>query len=181
MKKKIWILLLVALICFPVVSKAATKWYIYHVLSFWSVDSGKHLDWSGSTSYSSNWSTGVSTWNNYKSGVIRQDTILTTNDVTITDVASLPNNIIAVTTYPGGASGHTTSTIKFSTPRMNNLTNTKRNIVCTHELGHALGLNENEDSGTAVVMYPYMNDNTSNNVLHNEDKLNYDYMYNNNY
>lgn len=180
MKKKFIILVLITLVCFPLATRAATRWYVYHVLNVWSVDSGKHLDWSGSTSYSSNWNTGVSTWNNYKSGVIRKDTILTTNDVTISDVASLPSNIVAQTTQYG--TGHSSgSTIKFSTAQMNSLSSTKKNIVCTHEIGHTLGLDENNDNGTTLVMYNNIANNTSNNVLHSEDKFNYDYMYNNSY
>lgn len=57
----------------------------------------------------------------------------------------------------------------------------KTNIVCTHELGHPLGLDENNDNGTSVVMYNNIANQTSNNVLHSEDKFNYDYMYNNKY
>lgn len=180
MKKKSLFITLICFACFPLAVSAAVNWYSYHVLPVWSVDSGKHLDWSGSTVYSSNWNAGVNTWNNYKSGVIRKDTILTENDLTISDVSSLPSNVVAVTTQYG--SGHLSgSTIKFSTSKMNKLTTAKKNIVCTHEIGHALGLDENNDNGTSVVMYNVISNNTSNNVLHSEDKFNYDYMYNNKY
>lgn len=48
-----------------------------------SVDSGKHMDWGGSTEYMSYWNIGVDRWNNYKNGVIRKDTLTTIQDVTI--------------------------------------------------------------------------------------------------
>ena len=153
MLKKFTIIILFALMLFAVtiISYAATT---YHVKDNWCVDSGKHLDWSGSTIYSNNWDTGVNTWNNYKSGVIRKDTLLTINDVTISDVSDLSGNTVAytLTTYPvGGGKGK--ATIQFSTTKMNVLSQIKRNIVCTHEIGHTLGLSENNDNGTDVIMY----------------------------
>lgn len=177
-------MLLGAFVLFCAVPFVASAWVLTHVLNVWSVDSGKHLDWSGSTAYSSNFTTGVNTWNAYKSGVIRKDGLLTVNDVTISDVSSLSGNTVALTTqyYTGSGGKSTSATIKFSTPQINNLTSAKRNIVCTHELGHTLGLDENNDSGsTSIIMYNNIANNTSNNVLHSQDKLNYDYMYDTKY
>lgn len=37
------------------------------------VDSGKHLDYDGNSTYMSYINTGAATWNAYKSGVIRKD------------------------------------------------------------------------------------------------------------
>ena len=184
MSKKIFSIILFVFLLSGIVftSYAATRWYSYHVNIYWCVDSGKHLDWSGSTAYLQYWNTGVNTWNNYRSGVIRKDTIFTVNDVTISDVNDLANGVVAVTktTYPEGG-GKGTAIIEFSTTKMNNLTSMQKNIVCTHEIGHTLGLSENNDNGTNVIMYNNINTNTSNNVLHSEDKFNYDYMYNNKY
>ena len=47
----------------PAATTAILDWYL--------VDSGKHLDWKGSTSYQTHFNSAVSTWNNYKSGGIR--------------------------------------------------------------------------------------------------------------
>lgn len=165
------------------VGVAAPRWIIYHVLNVWSVDSGKHLDWSGSTSFQSNFNAGVNTWNNYKKGVIRKDTLFTVNDITISDVSDISGNTVALTTqsYKGDGGKSVNTTIEFSTTKMNKLSNIKKTIVCTHELGHTLGLDENNSNGTDVVMYNNIATNTSNNILHNEDKLNYDYMYKNKY
>lgn len=178
------IVLTIGLIAIPfAVSAMTARWYSYHVLNVWSVDSGKHLDWSGSTIYLSYFNTGVNTWNNYKSGVIRKDGVLTVNDVTISDVSDLSGNTVALTTqwHDGSGGKSSSATIQFSTTKMNNLSDMQKTIVCTHELGHTLGLDENNDNGTSVVMYNNIDNQTSNNVLHSEDKFNYDYMYNNKY
>lgn len=179
--KKIFLTFLLIILSISIfsISFAASRWYTLCVLSVWSVDSGKHLDWSGSTQYSSNWNTGVNTWNNYISGVIRQDTISTINDVTISDVPQLTGNVIATTTQYG--TGHSSnSTIQFSVARMNTLTNLQRTIVCSHEIGHTLGLDENQTS-YSHIMFDDITYNSSNNVLSSEDKSNYTYMYNNKY
>lgn len=129
----------------------ATGGVTYEVLNVWSVDSGKHLNWSGTTQYWGNWWIGVNTWNNYKSGVIRQDSGLTVNDVTISDVPFIAPDVNARTEQKG--IGHSlATTIKFATSLMDQLSNLKKDIVCTHELGHTLGLNENNNS-TQNVMY----------------------------
>ena len=157
-------------------SFAITRWYTDTLLDVWSVDSGKHLDWSGTTQYLGNWYTGINIWNNYKNGVIREDVLATINDVTISDVSFIATNINARTEQFG--TGHSEgTTIKFATSQMNQLSNLKKDIVCTHEIGHTLGLNENRNS-TIHVMYDDMTYNTSNNNLSAEDKSNYDYMYN---
>lgn len=174
------IIFLVAFVIIPFNVGASLKWYIYHVLNVWSVDSGKHLDWSGTMNYMQNFYNGINVWNNYKNGVIRKDTLLTINDITIKSVNDISGNTVAVTIQTGSGKS-SSSRIEFSTSKMSNLTDNQRNIACTHELGHALGLDENNNSGKNVIMYNNLSDNSSNNVLHNEDKINYDYMYNNKY
>ena len=52
------------------------------------VDSGKHLDYDGNSTYMSYIKTGASTWNAYKSGVIRPDSALVIQDVYVSDVNS---------------------------------------------------------------------------------------------
>lgn len=180
MKKKIIIMIFAILIIIPTFVTAAAQRSTYHVSSAWSVDDGKHMDWSGSITYISNWNTAVNLWNSYKSGVIRKDTLFTVNDVTISEGNTIPNNMLAITTQYGP--GHSDeSTVLFSKSRMAKLTDLQRSILCAHEIGHLLGLSDNADNGTAVIMYPYADASTSNNVLHAQDKLNYDYMYNNKY
>lgn len=45
------------------------------------VDSGKHLDYDGNSTYMSYINTGAATWNAYKSGVIRKDSAFVVEDV----------------------------------------------------------------------------------------------------
>ena len=182
-KKKLGLLAIAILLCGIPITISARWGYNYAVLNVWSVDSGKHLDWSGSTAFLSNFNTGVNTWNEYKSGVIRKDTLTTINDITISDASALTGNAVAQTTQHGTGKS-ISSTIKFHTTKMNSLSTMKKNIVCTHELGHALGLDENNNRGTHLIMYNEINtntSNTSNNVLSSDDKANYDYMYDNKY
>ena len=163
----------------PFVAAAQYRWGVLAVLDQWAVDSGKHMDWSGSTKYSSQWNTGVNVWNAYKSGVIRQDAWNTVNDVTVQDVSYIDSNTVARIQLIGN--GKADATISFSTQMMDSLSAMQKKITCTHEIGHALGLAENNDLGTQLIMYHFINYNTSNNVLNSNDKANYDYMYNNMY
>lgn len=102
------------------------------------------MDWKGSTSYQTQFNSAVSTWNNYKSGVIRKDAWNTINDVTISDYNEV-SSTAGVTSSAG--------TIKFNTYQMDNFTSAQKRNVCTHELGHALGLAHNAKGD---VMYAYV-------------------------
>lgn len=120
------------------------------------------LDWKGSTSYQTQFNSAVSTWNNYKSGVIRKDAWNTINDVTISDYYEV-SSTAGVTSSAG--------TIKFNTYQMDNFTSAQKRNVCTHELGHALGLAHNAKGD---VMYAYVSSVTS---LSANDKASYDASY----
>lgn len=87
------------------------------ILDWYLVDSGKHLDWKGSTSYQTQFNSAVSTWNNYKSGVIRKDAWNTINDVTISDYYEV-SSTAGVTSSAG--------TIKFNTYQMDNFTSAQK-------------------------------------------------------
>ena len=173
------VLFIIAFVITTFVVTAQSRWGVLAVLDRWAVDSGKHMDWSGSTSYSSQWNAGVNVWNTYKPGVIRPDAWNTVNDVTIKDVSYIAPNVPAQTVMY--STGKSNATISFATNLMNNLSSMQKKIVCTHEIGHALGLDENNDLGTQLIMYQDIATNTSNNVLNSNDKANYDYMYNNKY
>lgn len=135
------------------------------------VDSGKHMDWTGSTTYSEAWSAGVQTWNN-EHNVIRQDTWKTVIDVTICDYNS------STGTYGGYVAYCYPSqkTINFNSYYMENLSTVQRQNVMTHELGHALGIDHNTDSNS--IMYPYVSTVTS---LSQDDINAYTWLYNNHY
>ncbi|XHU85478.1 matrixin family metalloprotease [Peribacillus muralis] len=127
-------------------------------LSWNLVDSGKHMDWDGSTKYQTQLNAGVKTLNGYKSGVIRKDTAKVIQDVAISDYSE-KSSVAGVTSSRG--------TIKFNKYVMDTLTATKKQNVATHELGHALGLAHNTSSD---VMYEYVSTKTS---LSANDKASY--------
>ena len=62
-------------------------------------------------------------------------------------------------------------TIRFNTYKMGDYTIAKRRYVCTHELGHALGLAHNQSGD---VMYQYVSSVTH---LSSNDKASYDKSY----
>ena len=132
------------------------------VMSWSLMDSGKHLDWDGNTTYISNFNAAVNAWNVYKPGVIRADTIYTIEDVTISDFYEV-SNVAGKTTQSG--------TISFNTYLMQGYSASYRLHVCEHELGHALGLDENQ---AGDVMYAYVTNITA---LSANDKASYDLSY----
>jgi hypothetical protein len=105
------------------------------------VDTGKHLDWDGGTKYYIRWNNSVARWNALKAGMIRKDSLLVAEDVYVSD--SYSNERYAGLTYADGR-------IKFNTRTMDPLSPSERGQVCTHELGHALGLAHNQSTD---VMY----------------------------
>ncbi|WP_222429821.1 matrixin family metalloprotease [Paenibacillus agilis] len=126
------------------------------------VDSGKRMDWDGSSAYISQFNSGVSLWNSYKSGVIRKDTITTIQDLAISDYYEV-SSTAGVTSSAG--------TIRFNNYQMAGYTSTKKLNVAIHEIGHALGLGHNT---SADVMYAYVSNNTALSV---NDRASYDAAY----
>ncbi len=108
----------------------------YSLQSWWLIDSGKHLDWDGSSNYMREWYNAVNTWNAYKPGVIRVDTWKTINDVTIQDKGKCDGCTLA-TTWSYGK-------MVFYQDEMDTLTSTQRQATITHEIGHALGIDHNK-------------------------------------
>lgn len=136
-----------------------------YTISSWNlVDSGKHLDWDGSTKYMDLWYDGVRTWNAHKPGVIRVDTWKTIEDVKISDYSEDSNT--RACTYSSGK-------IKFNTFLMDKDKDSNKTLkTIIHELGHALGLDHNDD--TTSVLYPYSSSITA---LSDDDKAGYNYLY----
>ena len=115
------------------------RWKYTVSLNTWDlVDSGKHLDWSGKTKYSSYVTTATKKWNVYKKGIIRKDTVSTINDVTLSDYYNDDSDIWGV------ASNR--ETIRFNTYNMdkNEDDDAGRLNTVMHEFGHVLGLDHNE-------------------------------------
>lgn len=142
----------------------------YKLLSWNLVDSGKHLDWDGSTKFMTEWYNSVNTWNAYKKGVIRVDRWNTLEDVKIMD-KKLKDGSVLAETYPAGK-------IVFYIDAMERLSFVKRQSAATHEIGHALGLDHNKNSSSVMRAkislkaseYKYAD-------LDIEDKLAYDEAY----
>lgn len=132
------------------------------------VDSGKHLDWDGSTTYLTSFKKGINTWNAYHAGVIRKDTKDTKLDVTISDIDVV--NGYAGLTYKTGK-------IQLNKAYLSQSSYTSKHIqnVCTHELGHALGLDHNQKGD---IMY---RETTAQTSLSHNDKATYDDLYYNYY
>jgi len=150
------IVLSVALIAAPPTANAA--------LQGWDlVDSGKHLDWDGNTSYGSSVSSAVSLWNGHRSGVIRADNPFITQDVFVSDFNEV-STTMGVTSSAG--------TIKLNEYHYEDMTSGQRTKTTTHEFGHALGLDHT--SGSSDIMQSGKISITS---LSQTDKDSYDDAY----
>lgn len=145
-----------------------TTYAAIELLDWDLVDSGKHLDWSGTSKYLTQFKNAVNIWNNYKSGVIREDTISTINDVTISDQDLGEDGVLGVTNQLG--------TIIFNTRLLDTKDSYIKLNTCIHELGHALGLAHKSARGSIMQNFA-----TRLNVLSYAEKNTYDYAYNNKY
>lgn len=121
----------------------------------------------GNSTYMSYINTGAATWNAYKSGVIRKDSAFVVEDVYVSDVNA--SNGWAGMTYSSGK-------IELNTYYMSGYSNSKKQNVATHELGHALGL---DHSTSTDVMDAAITGHTSTQALSQNDKDSYDAAYNN--
>lgn len=150
------------------ISSLAYAWFSYSIiLQTWDlVDSGKHLDWGGSSKYQTQFNNAVNTWNNYKSGVIRKDTLTTVQDVTITDVNK--KNV-----KWAGQTDAFPRVIRLNKYYLDNYSNDRRQNCCVHELGHALRLEHRDKEPDSVMRSA----NTPIKVLSLGDKRNYDAAY----
>ncbi|MDR2526238.1 MAG: cell surface protein [Oscillospiraceae bacterium] len=134
------------------------------------VDSGKHCDYdSNQSKYDSYVKTAVATWNAYKSGVFRPDDGKVLQDVRISDVDKAGDNAFASTNLQLGTIHLNKAHLDKSSWNYNN-----RLKTITHELGHALGLDENNDGLPTNVMRQGQLENIS---LSTDDKASYDAAY----
>ena len=127
------------------------------------VDSGKHMDWEGSSKYLTEFKSAVKIWENHISGIIRKKTEQTRLDLTISDYNSLDG--VSGITYSNG-------NMRFNTAYYVFYSKEQRINVCLHELGHALGLDHNQKGD---VMYK---DTTYQTQLSSNDKLSHSYLFN---
>lgn len=111
------------------------------------VDSGKHMDWSGTSNYMVQFTSSVNEWNKVKPGVIRKDRWNTINDVTISDTETDP--ILMFTANKNGK-------IKFNQKCMDYVSDEYKKNCCLAALGYCLGLGGTNNSKD--VMYKKTND-----------------------
>lgn len=173
MKKynKCFLAILLCCLCLSMNTVYGAPCYNYTLLTWNLVDSGKHLDWDGSTKYMTEWYNSVNTWNAYKKGVIRVDRWNTIEDVEISDKKTRDGATYAITSEDGR--------IIFYKNEMDELSFKQRQAVVTHEIGHALGLDHNAKNMKSVMrpkMSPYMMENGIAD-LDIADKLAYDAAY----
>ncbi len=104
------------------------------------VDATAHLDYYDTSSYGTQVTSAKNVWNAYKSGVIRTG-CSTNRDCYIFNGYEVSN--VCATTYPSGAGGigpDGCGYITLNSYVMDASSNTKRQSIITHELGHALGI-----------------------------------------
>lgn len=136
-----------------------------HTLTYSSVDNGE-IRYGGSTKYSTNRTHANSQWNSLSSVDILPDSATAIQDLTYMDVYSTETFSGRYTHNLIGA-----DTIKFNDRIMQDRTSTWNNKTATHELGHAVGLDDHEGSSwSGIIMY-----NTSSEVqkLQAHDKEDY--------
>ncbi|MDR2945076.1 MAG: hypothetical protein LBU81_08400 [Methanosarcinales archaeon] len=132
-------LIILGVLCIFLISPLASACSYHLPAGDDAVDWGKGIQWTGSTKYSSEWNASISTWNAMKKVNISKDTLLTLEDLYIVDVYS-PN---AKHIHAGYMNSTTSGN---NTP----FTPAEKQKTLTHELGHALGINEIGISGNVM-------------------------------
>lgn len=162
--KAFFILLLIGIIFGTNSAYAAT----HYVLGKSSVD-GTVIAWGGTTTYSSQCASAMATWNALGKISITPDTVWTIEDLTFIDVNST-SSWYAWYGLWNQRLGSDALYLNKSSTYMGSLTSAKQQSVCTHELGHSLGL---AHSIINNVMYKYSWDTS----LGKQDKSDYSYLY----
>jgi len=167
-KKQLFAFLMAMALVFSIAITARAN-PVVSIISTWPynmVDLGKHCDWDArSSNYHNLVVTGTNRWNAHRS-VFRPDSILTLQDVRISDVNQAG----------GSYYGHYNlilGTIQFNRAFLDSSSWTDANRMHTvmHELGHALGLEENNGNDTTNIM---RQGKLTNVTLSPADKASYD-------
>lgn len=153
-----------SLFSIPVVNAATV-----HQTGISSVD-GSEIRWGGSTKYSTAWNHAVSAWNGLGDVNIAPDTIFTIEDLDVADVDEPDELWTAVWIHSVGDDD-----IHFNVPVMDQLTSDHNKKTAMHELGHALGIGDHEESSySGIIMYGFSSTVTS---LASHDIADYNSIY----
>jgi len=162
MRKNKILLILPAAFIFLVISNAQAA--THYVSGKSSVD-GRIIAWGGTTAYSSQCSSAISTWNALRKISITPDTVWTVEDLTFIDVSS------RYYSWYGAWEQRTLSdALWINTYYSSSLSSSQKQSVCTHELGHSLGL---AHSISGNVMYAF----SWSTALGSQDRSDYSYLY----
>lgn len=132
------------------------------ILDWHLVGEDKHMDWTGNSQFLTDFVAGTEIWNNYKPDVIRKAEEDESVELTLSDFSEV-SAAVGVTSSRG--------TIKFNSYYMKDYSSAQRQNVCGHELGHALGLDHNQEGD---IMYAAVTDVIT---LSENDKASYDASY----
>lgn len=116
--------------------------YTTSVLNWTLLDSTKHLDYAGSSVFSNYFHTAKDKWNAYKAGVVRFAMQSSAVDVVIVDDSYMKYRGL---TSPSGTISINPNLVSLRSSEYSTTLKT-----CMHEMGHALGLGDND---SADVMY----------------------------
>lgn len=138
--------------------------YTTSVLNWTLLDSTKHLDYAGSSVFSNYFHTAKDKWNAYKAGVVRFAMQSSAVDVVIVDDSYMKYRGL---TSPSGTISVNPNLVSLRSSEYSTTLKT-----CMHEMGHTLGLGDND---SADVMYGTKSSTTT---LTTNDKRSYDISYN---
>lgn len=139
-----------------------------YILNSWDlVDSGKHLDWDSNSSYIDTWLLSVNVWNGIHN-IIRPDSWKWVQDVYVSDYYA-EDDVVAYTS--------SWNKIKFNTFFFNSMNSAERQKTQMHEIGHALGLDENNNVVGSIMRQGIREQTT----LLLDDVDGFHYLYNNVY
>ncbi len=144
MKKKFFIIGIFLFAFFAFVGSASAV--VRHYLSGHSSVDEREIRWNGGTAYMNQLNASIATWNALRRVNIAPDTVLTFEDLRISDI-NLPD-VLWAGCYTNKIG---TDTLEVNRAFLLNYNNSKRQNVFTHELGHSLGL---AHSPVGNVMYP---------------------------
>lgn len=118
-----------------------------HTTWYHAVDAGE-IRYGGTTKYTTSRAHGIAAWNAMGKVYFGADTASTIQDLTFSDVYTAADWNGYYMSYPGA------DTIRFNDRTMQNRTSSQNKKTATHEMGHALGLADHEDSYYSnIIMY----------------------------